>query len=99
MREAAESTVQTRPAAAPAPAQPADVPTLTRQLENVVKRLLNDTRLPTPVKEQMEVGVRDISSDLKTLGLTDAQIEAIIDRASKDRVTFSPNAAAKGTAK
>lgn len=89
MSEAASSTVQTRPAAAQPQGQPqADIPTLTRQLENNVKRMLNDTKLPNAVKDQMEIGVRDIASDLKTLGMTDAQIEAIIDRAVKDRTTF-----------
>jgi hypothetical protein len=87
--EAAVGAIQTRPLSARPEAQPpADIPTLTRQLENVVKRVLNDTRLTPALREQLEIGVGNISSDLKALGVTNEQIEEIIDRAGKDKTTF-----------
>lgn len=62
----------------------------TQQLETVVKRLLNDRIVQSSagLKEALEAGVRELSSELLRLGLTREQIEAIIMRASEDRSTF-----------
>lgn len=90
---AAPATVPAAPAAAPAPAAaaPADVAVKTQQLETIVKRLLNDRIVQSSrgLKEALEAGVRDVSSELLALGLTREQIEAIITRASEDRKTFT----------
>ena len=84
---------QPAPAAAPAQAaaNPADVAVKTQQLETVVKRLLNDRIVQSSagLKEALEAGVRELSSELLRLGLTRQQIEAIITRASEDRKTFT----------
>ncbi len=63
----------------------------TQQLETIVKRLLNDRIVQSSrgLKEALEAGVRDVSSELLGLGLTQEQIQAIIMRASEDRKTFT----------
>jgi hypothetical protein len=40
------------------------------------------------MKTELETGVGEISQELRNLGLTQDQIDAIIMRASKDRTTF-----------
>jgi hypothetical protein len=86
------ATAAPAPAAVPTQLQaaPADIARKTQQLETVIKRLLNDRLVQknASMKTELETGVGEISQELRNLGLTQDQIDAIIMRASKDRTTF-----------
>jgi hypothetical protein len=93
-RAAAPMAATAAPAPAAVPTQlqaaPADIARKTQQLETVIKRLLNDRLVQknASMKTELETGVGEISQELRNLGLTQDQIDAIIMRASKDRTTF-----------